>query len=293
MKRRINLVGQNTLTVSLPSEFVKRQGLKKGQEIEIEEQGNDLLISTEKKIEVEKKVLNLKGLSGIERQFLDAVYKKGYDEIEIQLENTKQIEDIKEALKNELSTFEIINRDKDNCLIKSISELDEKEFDNILKRTFILLEEMFNEIEIAIEEKNDKKVRECTELEEINDKLTHLLRRSLNKKGYKDHKNVLILYSIIQNLEKIADYLRDFCNEFKKNYSILLLFIKLKEMFVLYHELFYNFDSSLIKKIKERKHSIRNMEKKFQRENFWLVYALTGCSDRISELVGLAVSLRV
>lgn len=281
------------MTVSLPSEFVKRQGLKKGQEIEIEEQGNDLLISTEKKIEVEKKVLNLKGLSGIERQFLDAVYKKGYDEIEIQLENTKQIEDIKEALKNELSTFEIINRDKDNCLIKSISELDEKEFDNILKRTFILLEEMFNEIEIAIEEKNDKKVRECTELEEINDKLTHLLRRSLNKKGYKDHKNVLILYSIIQNLEKIADYLRDFCNEFKKNYSILLLFIKLKEMFVLYHELFYNFDSSLIKKIKERKHSIRNMEKKFQRENFWLVYALTGCSDRISELVGLAVSLRV
>ena len=40
MKRKINRVGPNTLTVSLPSKWAKRYGLRKGDEINLEEQTN-------------------------------------------------------------------------------------------------------------------------------------------------------------------------------------------------------------------------------------------------------------
>ena len=35
MKRKVNLVGQNTLTVSLPTKWAQEHGIKKGIEVEL------------------------------------------------------------------------------------------------------------------------------------------------------------------------------------------------------------------------------------------------------------------
>ena len=48
MKRKLNRVGQNTLTVSLPSEWAKTHNLKPGDDIELMESGNTLTISKSK-----------------------------------------------------------------------------------------------------------------------------------------------------------------------------------------------------------------------------------------------------
>ena len=42
MKRKINLVGQNTLTVSLPTKWAKRYNLKKGDEVEVSEEEKNI-----------------------------------------------------------------------------------------------------------------------------------------------------------------------------------------------------------------------------------------------------------
>ena len=44
MKRKINRVGQNTLTVSLPTKWVKKIGIKQGDELDIFEEGRNLTI---------------------------------------------------------------------------------------------------------------------------------------------------------------------------------------------------------------------------------------------------------
>ena len=45
MKRKVNRVGQNTLTVSLPSKWVKENDVKQGDELEIIEEHNKILLS--------------------------------------------------------------------------------------------------------------------------------------------------------------------------------------------------------------------------------------------------------
>jgi phosphate uptake regulator len=292
MKRRINLVGQSTLTVSIPSDFVEKQNLKKGQEVDVEEQGNDLVVHTENRKELTKKELDLSLIPGLERQFIDAVYKKGYDEVELKYSNKDQLEKITRALDNELSTFEIITKTKDSCSIKSVSELDEKEFDNILKRTFILLKEMIDEIYEGMNEKDITKIKQANELEDINDKLTHLLRRSLNKRGYSEYKNILLLYSLIQSLEKVADDLRDFCNEItlkEINYSLSLV-KDLKEMIYLFYSIFYLFKTEDIIQINLKR---KEMLKKINGKNFHQSYSLISCGNKVYESIGIIISLRV
>ena len=249
MKRTINLVGQNTLTVSLPSEFVKKQGLKKGQEIEVEEEGSELVIRTKKKIELEKKVLKAEEIKLIARRYINALNRKGIDEIEISYENEKDLEEVKKALKKELSTYEIVKKSDGICLIKSISELDEKEFDNLLRRTLILLKEMVSVLGEAYKEKDKNKLKEILELEELNNRLTCLLRRALNKKGHKDHKNTILYYLILDQLEKAADELRDFsliCDLKVKGTSELIS--SLERLSQEFYDLFYSYSSTNVSK---------------------------------------------
>ena len=54
MKRKVYLVGQNTLTVSLPSKWVKQNNVKKGAELEITEDGKSIIISPDR-LEQQKK----------------------------------------------------------------------------------------------------------------------------------------------------------------------------------------------------------------------------------------------
>ena len=81
MKRKINLVGNTTLTVSLPSKWVKRNNLSKGDEIEMEENGQQLLIN----LGVVKKTLNEitinfddEANSSLVWRYMKSVYTQGY-----------------------------------------------------------------------------------------------------------------------------------------------------------------------------------------------------------------------
>ena len=47
-KRKVSLIGPSTLMVSLPSKWVKEFGVKKGDEINITENGPNLLLESQK-----------------------------------------------------------------------------------------------------------------------------------------------------------------------------------------------------------------------------------------------------
>ena len=48
MKRKLVSQGRATLTISLPSKWLKTFGLKAGDDIDIEEKGADLIVKTER-----------------------------------------------------------------------------------------------------------------------------------------------------------------------------------------------------------------------------------------------------
>ena len=56
MKRKIVKQGAATMMVSLPSKWVKKNNLEKGDEVDIDEQDKELIITPEKKVEKKKQV---------------------------------------------------------------------------------------------------------------------------------------------------------------------------------------------------------------------------------------------
>ena len=81
MKRKVIQLAGKTLLVSLPIKWAKKYGIKKGNEVEVEERGKSLLIATEKAVSMEKKEIVLSGPEEFIRRVISAEYKKGVSEI--------------------------------------------------------------------------------------------------------------------------------------------------------------------------------------------------------------------
>ena len=83
MKRKVNKVGINTLTVSLPSKWTEKQGINQGDELEVNENGKFLTITKNGKKTISRRVtLNLdKTNKMIVNRYLYVFYRHGFDEI--------------------------------------------------------------------------------------------------------------------------------------------------------------------------------------------------------------------
>jgi phosphate uptake regulator len=78
MKRKLIRQGLRSVTVSLSNKWVERFGLKPKDEIELEVQGNKLLLKSNSEAEVSRKVLKLIAApKEIIQRYLIAAYKQG------------------------------------------------------------------------------------------------------------------------------------------------------------------------------------------------------------------------
>src|SRR3989338_3672266 len=95
MKRKINRVGHNTLTISLPSKWAKKYNLQPRDELEVIEEKNRLLISSESQPKKDLGRISFKiGKENYEwsiRKILFSTYESGFDEVEIYTEEHKSI----------------------------------------------------------------------------------------------------------------------------------------------------------------------------------------------------------
>ena len=63
IKRKVVLHGRSTLTVSLPSIWLKKLKISKGDELEVREYGNEIRISRENGMYLGKKSININNLA--------------------------------------------------------------------------------------------------------------------------------------------------------------------------------------------------------------------------------------
>src|SRR3989338_9087866 len=195
MKRRIILMGGKTYVVSIPSEYVKKYGLKKGDELECEDKGSNITFrnNRQKIAEVVSIVLNERDDIG---KTLRSLYERGYDEIEVKLENRK-LADLEKNL-SQLPGFELISSGKNSCTIKCLSNICTEEFENMLRRLFLMIKSIPESIQ---EDKNEA-------LNKINTakRLSLLCKRCLSKKEFENYNKTLVYYSLLNEIESILVY---------------------------------------------------------------------------------------
>ncbi len=217
MRRKVIKQGHNTLTITLPAKWVEKNGIKPSDELEMDDKGKSLVINPTGNGNFSKAKLDGDSLDlFLLKRYLNTLYKMGCDEIEYTFSNPNMILNVQEILQKNLMGYEIIHQGKNSCTIRSLSVINESEFDNTLRRVFLLLKALAEATYNAIQTKDLAHLKNAAMLEENNNRLTTYCRRILNKFGYKDYSKTCFVYLIVEQLEKIADEYKYLVDDFEK-----------------------------------------------------------------------------
>ena len=259
MKRKLIQLAAKTTVVSLPKKWVDKYNLKKGQEVELKEEGASIRIFANNPVTVSSKTFDI---SNFARKMIKvsivSLYKSGYSEIKLTFSNkfTKDLkkdktvgvmEIIRDAV-DSLIGVEIIKQGPGFCVIKEITSPDSNEFDNLLRRIFLLMMDFSKDASSFVK---------TFDLNDINNKFTTINKfinyclRILNKYGYKDYKKTSLLFSFLYTLNEILDtyfYIVTEAGSLKKKIGkeALSLFKDTNILFRYTYELFYKFESSKV-----------------------------------------------
>jgi phosphate uptake regulator len=164
MKRKVNRVGQNTLTVSLPAKWVQKQGISAGDDLDVEEEGNNLVIIRDAgKTKINKVILVLDDLNKmLVNRYLHEFYRQGAEEIVLKFAKQKipdyktktqiQIEKHVKKLVERFIGLEVVSLTKNKILLQSLMAAEEPgKIDVVQKRVYFLVKEFLDEMILALD----------------------------------------------------------------------------------------------------------------------------------------------
>jgi len=229
----------------LPAPWVKENGVKQGDELNIEETGEALLVSPQS---IHKLLEITEDVSGLAPRLVDRLlartYQKGYDKINLIHNDLKTLNTIREKV-SELIGYEIMEQSEKTCLIQAISSRIELDFDNSLRKAFLIVKQMM-ETGYEAYKKNDLKALANVYLKDMEvNRLCYFCLRQINKKHYvkpDETQQRHILYYLIEVLEDLGDSFKKLCtrlSKVEKNDHFLILLEKLKEQFDTSYSYFY------------------------------------------------------
>ena len=207
MKRKIVKQGAATLMISLPSKWARGNNLKKGDEIDVTENGKNLIICAEH-AKKEKNIvkIDISGYHPLVNRVLLSLYIRGVDEIEVNFSNHNEIKDFQRRVLSELLGFEIMKQTQNTIIIKDITEASEQNIVYIIARIFLILDSMVEELINALEKKQN--LEPIVEIDASVNKFVNFCLRVLNRKGYDDPSKTSQVYGIINDLEEVGDIIK-------------------------------------------------------------------------------------
>jgi len=328
MKRKIIKQGHNTLTVTLPSEWTQKLNLKPGDEIEVSENSGILYLNGKQNNSFKSTTLDISDLSiPMLWRFFQSAYREGYDEIKIVFDQHKK--DYEGAYDYYASQFEnkrigqksvkgpainmiqeLVNRfvgveiidSKDNyCIIREMGELSAKEFDNSLRRIFLLILELFDKLISALRENEGGDINVCKTLRtmDINiDRFIDYCCRINNKiKDSSFQKNKPIMFSTLFLLELLGDefkYIGAHLARTKKSVKEVVAFAeRVKEHFELYYRVFYKFSREEVIKFGKNDFKIYNDHFNWKESSNKEAISITRHLMQISKFIFCLMELRI
>lgn len=248
MKRKVILMGGKTYVISLPSTWIRKYSVSKSEELDVEENGNKIIITKASGAKKGGKIeLDITNLEPILPRLIAALYKNGYSEIVFKSNNRNLITKAENYFNTYFIGIEVVQRTPTICHAKEISETMNQEFDSLFRRIFFSLLSAKNVLETALKDNDKSAFDEVLALEVANNNLVTLCRRMLNENGYSNPKKLVYLYSILEFFERISDEYKHISKHLMKNKKKLPVSeIKVAcEIFGLvekYHEFFYKMD---------------------------------------------------
>ena len=131
MERKVIQLAKRTQVMSLPSKWVKKYGVKKGDSLYVKEQENKIIVTPQKTKSENSIVLNgdLYDKSTL-WYALNTIHNKNYSTIKInwsKKETGKIIREVIEKIPQDYIGMEVIKQGKNHCVIQEVSEPKQEE----------------------------------------------------------------------------------------------------------------------------------------------------------------------
>ncbi len=301
MQRKVCQVGPATLMVSLPSKWCRSNNVKKGDEIDVNEEGSRLILGGKSKKRKESVSLNAKGVPHVLYRAIGALYKAGYDEIELFYDAPEELSIIQHELGRTCVGFEMVEQTKNKVVIRSITTLEKEEFEVILRRCFLSVLSMADEsLECAT--KLDKPGMEKVILSDDSvNRYSDFCRRIINKGlGIKGREPPV--YFIAEQLEKVGDMYRDLMKHLlnhpiKLSKSSLKVYKEVNLFLRSFYEIYYNFDlermDEFVIKRKEIQKLMGNAFEKSSKKEVMILFHLNNVFSTVFDLNGALLTARL
>ncbi|MFT4303830.1 MAG: hypothetical protein ACMXYG_04650 [Candidatus Woesearchaeota archaeon] len=254
MKRKIIKLGESTLVASLPSKWIKKNELNPGNEIDIDEKDNQLILSSSN-IKKERKEVNIIINSNNKEEIhniLTHSYRKGFEIIKFTNIDKYICNKIKNITKELLLGFELTKKEKNYCVVENITEPADEKHEIILRRAFLITKETFNQI---LEKQN---ISEIEGLKQQHDRYILFCRRSLTKKKSENLHLYWELLTFLMHIQHSLYYMYKYItnNKIKIDKNIEKAIKELNNYFELYYKSFFNKDLNLIYQINKIKYEL-------------------------------------
>ncbi len=200
MNRKLVKQAGQAITITLPIGWIRRNNLVPGEEIEVEEKENELILRSGKKVVTGSIKIDTENFNRRMRYvYLNAAYAKGVDQIEL-FSDKNDYPDL-----NQNIGYAVVKQKDKQFTIRDISGVSSENLDDIFKRVFQMiiafyesaLEDLFHNTAADIDSINKKDY-------EIN-RFILFLQRSILKLSSTDPDNGKIIFAYSFELETISD----------------------------------------------------------------------------------------
>jgi len=259
MKRKIVKLGPSTLVVALPKHWTAKFDLNKGDEINLDEIDNKVVISQsgierKKETEIDLKKQTETGI----RTLITNAYRAGYNLVKVKFENEKQLRVIRNTLKNYLLGYDIIKKQKNFIVIENITEPAQQQFDVLIRKVFFSIKELTKLTKERLQ--NKKNIDDYRELTLTVHKYDSFCRRVLSKNMI-DTQNIGLLWAfqaLIVHGQRDIYHLNRFLdnNKIRVSPETIKLLDSLIDLFEFLMNAYLKKDISLLEDVHEMEKSI-------------------------------------
>ena len=200
-----------------------------------------------------------------------------------------------------MNGIEVIEQENNFCIIKEISEGTIQEFDNILKRIFLLLIAASNNLLEGVRESKFVLLDNINEKHDTITTFTSYNLRLLNKFGYHESGKSNLFYHITFSLDEIIDIIKYTAryigkNKIEPSKETMNILHMIHQTLSLYHELFYKFDLKKIEKISQDRSlildKIETLMRKVSSKDIFILTSMEQILEIIIHLINSRLAIK-
>ncbi|MFW6014603.1 MAG: AbrB/MazE/SpoVT family DNA-binding domain-containing protein [Candidatus Nanoarchaeia archaeon] len=266
MRRKVVLHGPSSLCVSLPSQWVKKNNILKGAELELKESENKIIISDANTSKGTKSTeVSFENMDNdLQKKTILSLYEKGFDEIKIKYKHENIIKNVHKFLNECRLGFEIISQTNYSFTLRNVAIPERAQFDDLFHRLFRTTVEYCERAKLIFDKKDDMTESGMLYASSV-ERIANYCKRIIVKENLREGE---YYYSLTTSLVSISNRVNALYNNIYDDQTfskdLAESFSKLFKILFNCYDLFYRFNverySEVSEQLKRLQQNIQNLK---------------------------------